>query len=307
MAEEVRYYNHEQKERFLAEREVSYQKIRLVMRTFFNTTREYEEALDKDCSNFTSSEILNMYSSCTTSSWEQLLNFNSQLKIYTAWCIRGGYVFDNQNHYEELDKNDMKDCLNWGLKDRMVITRDDLEKEIRSWPNISDQFLALAIFEGLGGKGYKDFYNLLPSQFEDNKVKLEDRTLEVSTTLVERAKESAEEYQKYSMEGPLRNGYRMTDPSVIKDSANAFTDTELRNVRKIHRRLVHLEKTYGKAFGYTGLRNSGRIDMIKRLMAKDGTNDLRAIYDKYKDDIELRYGKLQRIYRWADEYSKFFE
>lgn len=301
------YYNNEQKERFFAERELSYRKIRLIMRTFFNITSYYENKLERDCSNFTTSEILNMYASCSTRSWEFLLNFNSQLKIYTAWCLKENLVTDNQNHYEEIDKNDMYGCLNLGLKKSMILTRKELERELTQIPNVSEQFLLLAFFEGIGGPAYSDFYQLEVSQFKGNILKLKDRELEVSTMLVERAKESAEEYQKYNQDGPLRTGYRLDDPYVVKDSSNAFTDSLDRNTRKIQRRIANLEATYGKAFGYVGLKNAGRIDMIKRLMAQDSSDDVRKTYENHKDEIELRYGKLQRIYRWIDEYSIFFD
>ena len=304
--EDVKFYNHEQKERYFIERENIYRKIRLVMRTFFNITKEYEEMLDKDCSNFTTTEILNMYSSCSTRSWEQPLNFNSQLKIYTAWCMKENLVLDNQNHYEEIDKNDMYQCLNLGLKEKMVLTRKELEKGLMQMPNVSDQFLALAFFEGFGGAGYKDFYHLMPQQFEGNVVHLEGRDLNVSTMLVERALEAAEEYHKYNMDGPLRTGYRADDPSVMKDSSNAFTDTLYKNTRRIQKRIVKLETEYGKAYGYVGLRNSGRIDLIKRYMEMDNSFDIRETYDRHKEQIEQRYGRLQRIYRWIEEYSQFF-
>ena len=304
---EVTFFNHEQKERFFKERENSYLKIRLIMRTFFNATKEYEENLEKDCSCFTVSEILNMYASYATRSWEYLLNFNSQLKIYTAWCIKENLVPDNQNHYEEIDKNDMYNCLNLGLKENMILTRKEMEKGIMQIPNVSDQFLVLAFFEGIGGTAFSDFYNLSMSNFKGNNLKLAGRELKVSTMLVERAKESAEEYQKYNLEGPLRTGYRLDDTSIVKDSSNAYTDSEQRNTKKIQRRVAALEKTYGKAFGYVGLKNSGRIDMLKRLMAEDGSTDIRETYEKHKDEIEKRYGKLQRIYRWVDEYRAFFD
>lgn len=306
MSEEVMFYNHEQKERYFSVRETSYRKIRLVMKTFFNITKEYEEMLDKDCSNFTSNEILNMYSSCSTRSWEQLLNFNSQLKIYTAWCIKENLVQDCQNHYEEIDKNDMYSCLNLGLKESMVVTRKELENTLQHIPNVSDQFLVLAFFEGIGGVSYSDFYNLMPEQFKGNTLKLKNREIKVSTMLAERARESAEEYHKYNMEGPLRTGYRLEDPCVIKDSSNAFTNSEFRNFKRIQRRIRALETEYGKAFGYAGLKNSGRIDLLRRLMKEDNSENIRETYDKHKDEIENKYGKLQRIYRWIEENQQFF-
>jgi len=167
--DEVRFYNQAQKERYFEEREKTYRKIRTVCKVFFNISRPFEEELAKDCSNFTSTEILNMYASCLTRSWEQLLNFNSQLKIYTAWCIKESLVEDNQNHYEEIDKNDMYHCLNLGLKESMYISRDELEKFIKGNQilNPSDQFLVLALYEGLGGLEYKDLRDLMPDQFKD--------------------------------------------------------------------------------------------------------------------------------------------
>lgn len=304
---DVLFFNHEQKERFFVEREASYVKIRLIMRTFFNSTKEYEENYGKDCSCFTTSEILNMFSSFATRSWEYLINFNSQLKIYTAWCIKQNLVPDNQNHYEEIDKNDLYQCLNLGLKENMIISRKELEKTIMQMPNVSDQFLCLALFEGIGGVGFKDFYKLDMSSFDGTLIKLNKRELEVSKLLVNKALESVDEYQKYNIEGPLRTGYRTDDPSIIKDSSNAMTDSDDRNSRKIQRRIANLEDAYGKAFGYVGLKNSGRIDMLQRLMKEDGSSDVRETYDKHKDEIELRYGKLQRIYRWIDEYKTFFD
>ena len=301
------FYNHEQKERYFSERETSYRMIRSIGRTFFNITKEYEERLAKDCSNFTVNEILNMYASCSTRSWEQLLNFNSQLKIYTSWCIKEGLVADNQNHYEELDKRDMYNCLNIGLKESMILTRKELEKGINKMLNPSEQFLALAFFEGFGGARYKDFYELSMDQFKGNVVDLGNRKLTVSPLLVAKAEESAEEYIKYNEDGPLRAGYRTTDPSVIKDSSNAYTDTEMKNVRRIQRRITAMENKYGKAYGYVGLRNSGRIHMIKEFMKQDKCDDVRTTYDTHKSEIEKRYGKLQRIYRWVDEYAVFFE
>ena len=308
--DEVQFYNWEQKERYFKEREKTYRKIRVICRVFFNISRPFEEKLAKDCSNFTSTEILNMYASCLTHSWEQLLNFNSQLKIYTAWCIKESLVADNQNHYEEIDKNDMYRCLNLGLKESMYISRRDLEKIINSNQilNPSDEFLVLAINEGLGGLEYKDLRNLMPDQFKEGKVFLEDRELTVSQLLTDKAIESADTYDKVMQDKIIKNGYSVNDPSVIKDSCNV-TDMEShrRHIQKIQRRLKRLEKEHGKVFSYVGLRDSGRIDLIKNFMAADNSKNIRETYDNHREEIEYRYGKLGRIARWIEEHEQFFE
>ncbi len=309
MSTEVKFYNAEQKERYFDAREHEYQMIRSVGRVFFSAASEYENMLDKDCCNFTTREILNMYSAYATRSWEQLLNFNSQLKIYTEWCLKEHLVKDNQNHYAEIDKDEIYKCLNLGLKDEMFITREELEKTIKrnKISNVSDQFLCLAFFEGLGSLGYKDFINLMPEQFHDGKVFLSDRELTVSKLLTKLALESAEEYDKYDQGKVLKVGYKKDDPSVVKDSANVYTPLSPgRNLKKMHRRISRIEEAYGKAYGYIGMKNSGRVDMIKRLMAQDSSSDIRETYNIHKEEIEYRYGKLQRISRWIEEYKKFF-
>ena len=309
MRRNVQFYNASQKERYFIARENDYQMIRTVGKVFFNATSEYESKLEKDCCNFTVKEILNMYSAYASRSWEHLLNFNSQLKIYTEWCLKENLVSDNQNHYAEIDKEEMYKCLNLGLKDEMFITRKELEKTIKleKIPNVSDQFLCLAFFEGLGGLGYKDFINLMPEQFHDGKVFLSDRELEVSELLTEKALEAAEIYDKFSYEGPLKVGYKKEDPSIIKDSANVFTPlTPERNIKKMHRRITRIEDLMGKRYGYVSLRNSGRVDMIKHLMDTDSSDDIRETYNMHKSEIENRYGKLQRVARWIEEYKRFF-
>ena len=309
MRRNVKFYNAAQKERYFKVREHEYQMIRSIGKVFFNVSSEYEYKLDKDCCNFTVKEILNMYSAYASRSWEHLLNFNSQLKIYTEWCLKENLVTDNQNHYAEIDKDEMYQCLNLGLKDEMFITRKELEKTIKTerLPNVSDQFLCLAFFEGIGGLGYKDFINLMPEQFHDGKVFLSDRELTVSDLLTEKAIEAADIYDKYSFEGPLKVGYKKEDPSIVKDSANVFTPlTPERNLKKMHRRITRIEDLIGKSYGYVSLKNSGRVDMIQKLMVKNNTDDIRETYNKYKDEIEYRYGKLQRISRWIEEYNRFF-
>lgn len=301
------FYNNEQKERYFKAREKENRNIRKTGTVFFNISKEYEEKYGKDCSKFTMQEILNMYNSCATRSWEQLLNFNSQLKIYTSWCLRENLVDDNQNHYEELDKDEMYQCLNFGLKNTMVITRSELIQTLPSIPNVSDQFLALALFEGLGDYGYKDFYNLMPEQFKEDAVELSRGELKISKQLVALALDSASEYDRFNAEGKTRVGY-MDSPEVIKNAANSFKEqTPDSNIKRIQRRLTKLSSDYGNVFTYAGLRNSGRIEYLKNYMKEDNSIDIRETYEKHKQEMEFRFGTLQRIYRWIDEYRKFFD
>ena len=302
------YYNNQTKQRFLDERERSYADIRKIMRPYFNITKNYEEKFDRDCSAFTRMEILDMYASMGTRSWERLLNMNSQLKYYASWSIREGLVPDNQNHYEELDKKDLYSCINIGLKQQLVITREKLEGNLNSFNNISDAFLVLAVFEGIDGPNHSDFFDLTTEQFKDGKVYLpNNRVITVSNKLTELARESSEEYTFYRVGGSERK-YKENDPRIIKDVNNSgeIISPE-QNQQKIYRKLARVGREYGKAYSFVGLKNSGRLDMLQRLMKEDDSTDPRETYNKHEKEFTERYGELQRIYRWLEEYKPYLE
>ena len=297
-------FNAEQKERYLSKRELQNLNIRTAMSTFFLYTEEFEERLNKDCSNFTMSEIINMYKKQSTYSRTSLINFNSQMSIYTYWCLNQNLVIDHQNHYAELDKNNLLHCLNIALMDVMVITRDDLEKIVKAFPNPSDSFLALAVFEGLGGVKFGDFYNLTMKNFNGNSVTVGDRTLVLSDAARNYAEIAAKEYRKYTFDREAKQGYKADDLSIIKDAHNAGESTLKHHRRKIYSRLAALQKEYGNAFSYTGLRNSGRIHMLKEFMKIDKSSDPNATYNAYKNEIEYRYGKI-RFNSWYEENKQY--
>lgn len=302
-------YNAEQKERFLTAREYQNLNIRKLMNTFWKISEPFENAYGKDCSNFTTQEISEMYSSILTHSLQWLYNFNSQMQIYTSWCLSQNLIIDNQNHYNELTKKELALFVNVASKDARIISKDDLLSLLPTIPNVSDQFLALAIFEGLGGNQFADFYNLTMDSFDGNNVTVGERTLHVSDKLVALAKKSANEYEKYDKyphRQALQRGYKHSDESIIKDSANAGEPTPARNQRKIYMRLYKLEQDFGVALGYNGLHNSGRIDMIKSLMIKDQETDIKKVIEQHKSEIEYRYGNLHENWSiWLNEYQKY--
>lgn len=300
-------YNAIQKERYLKARtEDGFTSIRRSSQFFFAITETMEERLDKDCSCFTVTEIKDMYASFMSHSIDSLKTINSQLKNYTSWCIKENLVPDNQNHYFELDDKEFYEALDRSLIDIMFISREDLLKLLPRIPNVSDQFLVLALFEGLYGKHFSDFHELTMAQFEGNRVDLGERTLEVSDKLLELAEESAHEYTRYDYDRVALRGYRKTDPSIIKYGDNAKADvTEKRTMRNIQARLAKLEEEFGKVIGFYCLRNSGRVDFIKRKIAESGNTNLEEVFYANRDSFEYRYGAVKPISRWLKDNEKF--
>ena len=78
-------YQNEIKESFIKD----YMRSRVVAQTslysLFKKIEPYEEKFNKDCSQFTKEEILNMYTEFQAKSVHVLLNYNVILKAYCAY------------------------------------------------------------------------------------------------------------------------------------------------------------------------------------------------------------------------------
>ncbi len=320
--EERHLYNESQKELYLSKRENQNLNIRTIMKTLFLIAEPYEREFGKDCSCFTPTQIKDMYTGTFTHSIDWLYNFNNQLKIYTSWCLANNLVPNNQNFYDTFGKEELQACLNNRILEERILTRNELIKLLNDIPNVSDQFLALAIFEGVSGYKYADFYemtldninfqeNLLttyPKDEEDDENN-KQRVLKVSDLLLKLAEESAITYQKYSNSEIVLREYKPGDPDIIKENQNAQPGKSLpKNYKKIYTRIYHLEQEFGPALSYAGLHESGRIHMLNVLMAQDNSQDAFETYKKHRDEIEYRYGVIprNRFKRWFVENEPYF-
>ena len=89
------FYNEEVKTQFIND----YMRSRVVAETslsgLFNKTAAIEEEKDKDCSEFTQDEILDMYRRFNAKSVHVLENYNVHLKSYVGFCMYKGLCTEN--------------------------------------------------------------------------------------------------------------------------------------------------------------------------------------------------------------------
>ena len=94
-------YDSENKENFCE----SYLRSRVIQKTslygFFNKIEPYEEKLNKDVSEFTKEEALDMYRWIKSRSIYTLLNNNTILKSYYAWK-KYYHGVNNESTYEKV-------------------------------------------------------------------------------------------------------------------------------------------------------------------------------------------------------------
>lgn len=303
-------YDEKLKNAYIDEHEYMNLNLKTVMTKLFNELEPVEEKLNKDSSNFTVAEILDFYKSLCTASLERLLVTNSQMHKYAAYCLKNSLVKDNQNHYEEIGNETLMRCLNLAKAKDKIIAREDLLKEIYQLPNPSDQFLVLAMFEGIGGKKNSDFFELNARDFKDGKVYLPNRELEISNVLNSLAEEASNEYvyYAYKADGDFRElNYLSTDTNIIKQMYNAKEDTEAVKRQRIYNKLIRIKNYLGReCYTRAALLESGRIEMIKEFMREDDTQNLDETIRKHQKEISYRYGFIYSIPRYILKYGDYF-
>lgn len=144
-------FDKEQKEAFIKE----YLKSKVVAKTslyaVFRKTEPFEEKLNKDVSQFTREEILDMFAQFRAKSVNSLLNYAIILKHYSR-LMRG------ENEYESITKADVVDLID--KSGNILLSReelDDIEAQLLNW---SDKTIVELLWEGISGKNMIDIYSV---------------------------------------------------------------------------------------------------------------------------------------------------
>lgn len=284
-------YNGDLKQRYINEKEETTVLPNGYLNRCFRKSAEFEFALNKDISNFTFYEILDMYKTWNLSSCESLQVVNSQLSLYTQWCLQQNLVKDAQNHFLEVKKEQFQECINIMLNKKKIVTRQQVISWANELRNPSDSFIFLAIFEGIGGKNYCELVNLKISDFHDGKVKLcTGREIKVSDTLYNMALESNETTDYYGVE----NGRELKlnpEDLIIKNYPNVQESVDAAQVGvRITRRIKRNAKFLGVDNYLSGnsLKESGKISFIQQ-RSKDLEISCYDFISNHSDEIEEQF------------------
>ena len=300
-------YNADIKERYISDNEFRNLNLRNFARVLFANTEKMETELNKDIYDFTISEIIDFYKSLCFTSYETLLVYTGQLRIYTNYCLNKNLVKDSQNHFNELTTELIYDCVNQGLMHDKIISRNDLINTLDSeCINPSDKFLCLALFEGICGKGMSDLVNLKLSDIKENKLMLSSGTeLILSDKLMEYAKESSEtyEYESYIVDCKKIYSYDIHDNRILKRMYNASEETEKNLSQRTHNKLRRIRDYTGmNCFTVDGLSESGRIERLIEFMHNENISFEDAL--KRHKELDLIYGKINSYMIYLKKYGE---
>ena len=280
-----------------------------VMTNYFNRAEETEIRFEKDLSQFTASEIIAMYKSFCTASLEMLIVINNQFFNYTNWYMKNIENRDNQNHYREMRSDILLNCVSYAGFKSNIITRSQLLSLIKDFANPYEQFLYLALFEGIKGEQMSDFFNLKVSDFIKSKkmLQLSNRVIPVSVELIHYAEEAANEYQIYNISGdPVSRGELLeSDDRILKCPKEVGFEADNEERTRLVYRIMRKSKRYDfvpKTLSSTSLIESGRIHWISEYMRKKEISAEQVLRD-YKAEMENIYGSIPSIPKWLMKYE----
>lgn len=290
------FYNEDLKMRYINEKEREVVLPNCYLVSQFTKIFEMETELDKDASNFTTYEIIEYYKIRNFSSLDSLKVLNSQLSMYTQWCLQENLVKDNQNHYLEITMEIMQTCVNKAVLDMKIVSRETLLQWVDELPNPKDQFILLALFEYGKSKNFADIVNVKMSDFSGNTLTLNDgREVHVSDKLKEVAEESYNERIYYSMSGKgVKKMPLVADgDKVIKEYPNVKADvSEFQLSRRMYNSITR-SLDYVGALSWcsaNSLAESGKIHMIKEKAKQLGITPMQYLYSDNISQVSNQFG-----------------
>ena len=230
------------------------------------------------------------------SSLEILACLNSQLSLYTQWCLQNNLVVDNQNHFLEFNLNLLNRCINPVKFNKKIVSREDVIRWCEQIPNPKNQVVLLGLFEGMKGKDFCDFVKLKPGDIKGNTVHLASgRDIYVSDQLLEYMQDSINETKYYSCtkEGIgdvvldlIDRGY------VLKYYPNTRDDTsDFQKGRVVYNGISRSLKYLGvfNIVKANSIYESGKIHMIKERSKELGITPEEYIYSDHIKEVEERF------------------
>lgn len=287
-------YNQDLKLRYKQEKESYTTVAAYYFNSLFKKTEPFEESLDKDISNFTTYEIINMYKTLSIMSLDTISTMNSNLSMYTQWCIQQNLVNDFQNHFLEINREMMASFVNKYAMNQKVVSRDKIIEWCNQMPNPSDAFCLLALFEGLKGSGYLEIAYARMEDFENNVfTSYQRRQIEVSNELINFAILSNETLEYQSITREMKHSVDLIDNGrIIKDYPNVRANESLPILRRrIQTKLVRIFDYLGILNWMNGndVRMSGVIHLINSNSKKMNVTGKQYLYGDGLKEIKKQY------------------
>ena len=282
-------YNEKRKREYLRYKEDTTELANNIY-TLFDNASFFEDKYGKDVCDWTSAEIIGFCKYLSTPKIKTLTVNVNALRMYTDWCLSNSLVGDGQNHWYEITSDVLIECVDKVRLAESYLTYEDLMEKLPRCKNASDKFIILGLFEGLT---IGEISEIRPQDYDNGELVLPSRRLPISEELQNIFAEASIETE-YAVYGDKHRYYQaQTDtPQLIKRVLNNPPE----NLRIV---IGSRYRTASQAVGIsanvtpTNMRESGRMDFIRRQMAQTGLSLHEALLKENRAEMERRYGKVQ--------------
>lgn len=300
-------YNENMKEGFIKD----YMRSRVVAQTslysLFRKVEPYEEALNKDCSEFTESEVIQMYKEFCARSYHVLLNYNVILKAYCAWK-KHYHGLVNDVAYEGITTEMARDLISDDAK--RVLSREEvveIEDQLYNW---TDKAIIEALFEGLSGNSMRDLVGVELNMIDIQGKQLilpDGRVFDLTDRLLEFLVNACREREYICYGETMRVKTMIGTDKIYKERDNAHAaESEDKMFRWIYRRVQNFRKHVGiDSLTMKNLQTAGMTHYLKQGMESTGlglkefllTDTGSRLMDKYNYFSEYRVDNVIARYK----------
>lgn len=289
------------------------------VRAVLKRALEYENIYKKHFYDFTESEILSMFTDAHVISDMSLQNWNNILKHASRWITFRNVGESNNNAYEIITKDKVKQCIDIDKKDKLILSREDLtiiQEDLFNW---TDMAILELLFRGVGGKWLKELCYLDKGQvsqkemmiyFKNGKVvPIDNRCYRML-----QAAFNEEELMSYSEEPKI---------SVVKSvgiykirSNTLYTNENIKNeadverrYRWIQRRLMIIRKYTGVQMTPNTIQNSGLLHYLQEGVCRTGMPFRDFAYSEEGRKLAMKYDMLSEYapVTLIEKFKKYFE
>ena len=299
--------NNKLKEGFIQD----YMRSRVVAKTslysLFRKVEPYEEKFNKDCSEFSTEEILEMYKKFGARSHHVLLNYNVILKAYCAWR-RHYHGCTNIIEYENINTDMVRGLIPEDAK--RVLSREEVTEIEEQLYNFTDQAIIEALFEGLSGNSMRDLTGVELNMIDQKEKQLmlpDGRVFDLTDRLCDLLVKACTEEEYVCYGDTLRVKKLNGKNKLYKERDNAHAaDSDDRFFRWIYRRVMNYRKFVGiDGLTMKNLQTAGMTHYLKLGMETTGlglkeyllTTSGQRLMDKYNYSSEHRVDNVIARYK----------